>query len=126
MCRRPQMRERAHALGAKLRETAGVELVVQSVYRQLPWHGMRCANDADHLATVHCDTCGVRLCGDCRTAHSGHLMRPNGYVDWGARPARALVEELGDLMGDAAKALHAGLEEVMPRMGHRPHERAKP
>src|SRR4029453_11965166 len=48
MCRRPQMRERAHALGARLRETAGVELVVQSVYRQLPWHAMHCANDADH------------------------------------------------------------------------------
>ena len=126
MCRRPQMRERAHALGARLRETAGVELVVQSVYRQLPWHAMRCANDADHLATVYCDTCSVRLCGDCRTAHSGHLVRPNRYVEWGARPVRALVEELGDLMGDAAKALQAGLEEIMPRMGHRSHERVRP
>jgi sterol 3beta-glucosyltransferase len=119
MCRWPSMRERARALGARLRETDGVELVVRSVYRQLPVNAMRCANDADHLATVACDTCGVRLCGDCATAHSGHRVHPYRYVDWSARPARGVVGELGELMGDAAKALQAGLDELIPRMGPR-------
>jgi sterol 3beta-glucosyltransferase len=126
MCRRPQMRERAHALGARLRETDGVELVVQSVYRHLPGPAMRCANDPDHRATLSCDTCGVRLCPDCSTAHSGHRVRPCRYVDWGARPARGLVGELGELVGDAAKALQAGLDEVLPKMGLRRPEQTRP
>ena len=117
MCRRPQMRERASALGATLRQTDGVDLVVQSVYRHLPWQAMRCSNHPDQLAGVHCDTCGVRLCRGCGTAHSAHRVRPNRAVDWGARPAHGLVGELGELMGDAAKALQAGLDEIIPRIG---------
>jgi hypothetical protein len=113
MCRRPQMREHAHALGSRLRETDGVELVVRSVYRQLPWQVMRCSNDSGHLATVYCDTCGVRHCRDCGTAHSGHVVHGCRYVDWGARPARGLLRELGALMGDAGKALQAGFSRVI-------------
>ena len=115
-CRRPQMRERAQALGARLRETDGVELVVRSIYRQLPAAAMRCPTDPDHLATVYCDTCGARLCQACGPAHVGHRKRPYHYVDWNARPPHRLVEELGELIGDAARALRAGLHELMPRM----------
>jgi sterol 3beta-glucosyltransferase len=78
MCRQPQMREHARALGATLREADGVELVLQSVYRQLP------------------------------TTRS---------VDWSARPDTGVVGELGELMSDAAKALQAGLEELVPGLG---------
>jgi UDP:flavonoid glycosyltransferase YjiC (YdhE family) len=115
-CRRPQMRERAQALGARLREADGVELVVRSIHRQLPAAAMRCPTDPDHLATVYCDTCGARLCQACGPAHAGHRTRPYHQVDWNARPPRRLVAELGELMGDAAKALQAGLDEVMPMM----------
>jgi hypothetical protein len=86
-CRRPQMRERAQALGARLRETDGVELVVRSIHRQLT-----------------------------AAAHAGHRKGPYHHVDWNARPPRRLVRELGELMGDVARALQAGLVEVMPRM----------
>ena len=79
--------------------------------------GIATANDAEHLATVYCDTCGVALCRDCGTAHAGHRIHPHRYVDWSARPARGLVGELGELMGDAAKALQAGLAEILPGMG---------
>ncbi len=117
-CRQPPMRERARALGARLRETDGAELAVQSVYRHLPWQAMRCANDPGHLATVYCDTCGVRLCRECATtAHSGHPVHPYGYVDWSARPAHGLVAELGELLGDATRALQAGLGAIIPRGG---------
>jgi sterol 3beta-glucosyltransferase len=126
MCRRSQMRERAQALAARLRETDGAELVVQSVYRQLPGDAMRCANDADHLATVYCGTCGLRLCPDCAIAHSSHLVRPCRYVDWGARPPQGLVGELGDLVGDAARALHAGLDDILSRMGLHHREQTSP
>jgi hypothetical protein len=77
---------------------------------------MRCPTDPDHLATVYCDTCDARLCQACGAAHAGHRKRPYHHVDWNARPPRRLVDELGELMGDAAKALQAGLDEVMPRM----------
>jgi UDP:flavonoid glycosyltransferase YjiC (YdhE family) len=80
ICDKPETRERARTLGARIRETDGVELVVQSVYRQL------------------------------RTTRS---------VDWSARPARGVVGELGELMADAAKAVHAGLEELVPGLGSR-------
>ena len=115
-CRRPQMRERAQALGARLRETDGVDLVVRSIHRDLPAAAMRCPTDPDHLATVYCDTCGARLCPACEPAHVGHRKRPYSYVDWNMRPPHRLVDELGELMGDAAKALQAGLHELVPRM----------
>jgi UDP:flavonoid glycosyltransferase YjiC (YdhE family) len=117
-CRQPLLQERARALGARLAEIDGVSRVVQSVYRQLPWHTLRCANDPRHLATLVCDTCGgVSLCRDCSTAHPGHPMRPSLYVDWSARPVRGVVTELGELMGDVARALQAGLDELLPRLG---------
>ena len=115
-CRRPQMRERAQALGARLRETDGVELVVRSIQRQLEAAAIRCPIDPDHLGTVYCDTCGARLCQACGVAHAGHRKRPYHPVAWNVRPPRRLVAELGELMGDVAKALQAGLGEVMPRM----------
>ena len=77
---------------------------------------MRCPTDPDHLATVYCDTCGARLCQACGAAHAGHRTRAYHHVDWNSRPPRRLVAELGELMGDAAKALQAGLDEVMPMM----------
>jgi len=117
-CRRAQVRERAAALGTAVRETDGVELVVQSVYRHLPAPAMCCAKDPGHLATVYCDTCGQRLCSDCtRRSHSGHVVHPYGYVDWSVRAGRGLTAEMGELIGDAVRALQAGLEEIMPKMG---------
>jgi hypothetical protein len=120
-CRRPQIRERASELGARLRATDGVELAVRSIERHLPASALSCAHDPDHLAVLYCDTCGVRLCGACgRTEHSGHVVHPYRYVDWGGRPAHGLVAELGELIGDAAQALQAGLAELLPRVkpGH--------
>jgi hypothetical protein len=117
-CRRAEVRERAAALGTAVRETDGVELVVRSVYRHLPAPAMCCANDPGHRATVYCDACGQRLCPDCaRTLHSGHVLQPYGYVDWSVRPGHRLTREMGELIADAASALKAGLEEIMPNMG---------
>jgi sterol 3beta-glucosyltransferase len=90
ICDRPQTREHARAVGARIRETDGVELVVQSVYRQLPTDAIRRSNDADAPGT-----------------------RPAFHVDWSARPDRGVVGELGELMTDAAKALKAGLNKLV-------------
>jgi hypothetical protein len=82
---------------------------------------MGCAADPRHLAVVYCDTCGLRLCEACgREAHSGHVVHPYRYVDWGGRAPHGLLGELGELVGDAAQALHAGLAELLPspRSGH--------
>jgi hypothetical protein len=117
-CGQPQVRERAQALGARIRETDGAELVVQSVYRQLPLGAMRCANHADRLATVECIACGdIRLCTECATEHVSHLKRQCRYVDWDARPDGGFAGELGGLMSDAAKALLAGVDEIASTMG---------
>ncbi len=115
-CRRPQVRERARELGARLRATDGVELAVESIERHLPAPALCCSHDPHHLAVLYCDTCGVRLCGDCcRAAHSGHVAYPYRYVDWGGRPPHGLVAELGEVIGDAAQAVQAGLAELLPR-----------
>jgi sterol 3beta-glucosyltransferase len=117
-CRRAEVRERAAALGATVRETDGVELAVRSVYRHLPAGAMRCANDPDHPGTVHGDASDERLYReDGHTTHSWHGVRPYRYVDWGGHPGRGLAEEMGELIGDAARALQAGLEEIIPRVG---------
>jgi hypothetical protein len=87
-----------------------------SIHRQLRAAAMRCPTDPDHLGTVSCDTCGEPFCQACGAAYPGHGKRPYHHVDWNARPPRRLVNELGELMGDVAKALQAGLDEVMPRM----------
>jgi len=119
-CRRPQVRERAQTLGARLREIDGAERVVQSVYRWLPLNAMRCATHPERLATTECLACGdQRLCPDCVPEHTSHLMRPCRYVDWDARLDLGLVGEFGDLVGDAAKALRAGFDELVSKVASR-------
>jgi hypothetical protein len=121
-CNDPHVRERAEHLGAKVRGSDGVELVVQAVYRHLPLHAMRCAHAEDHLATVYCETCAGCVCQACsRSAHAGHWLNQYRYVDWSARPRRSVVNELGDLVGDAARALQAGIEEILPHIAPHRH-----
>ena len=82
----------------------------------LPWYCI--ANDPTHRATDYCDTRAERLCSDCaRTARSGHVLHPYGYVDWSVRAGHGLTKEMGELIADAASALKAGPEEMLPRMG---------
>jgi sterol 3beta-glucosyltransferase len=120
-CRRPQIRERASELGARLRATDGVELSVQSIERHLPAPEMRCSDDPDHLAVLYCDTCRVPLCENCCHAeHSGHPVHPYRYVDWSEPPPHGVVADLGELIGDAAHALQAGLAELVPSAKRRP------
>jgi sterol 3beta-glucosyltransferase len=116
-CRRPQIQSRARELATQLRATDGVELVVRSFERHLPAHAMSCSSDPGRRAVAYCDTCGQRLCEECRGGvHLGHAVRPYYYVDWGGPPPRGLAAELGELIGDAAQALQAGLAELLPRM----------
>jgi UDP:flavonoid glycosyltransferase YjiC (YdhE family) len=118
ICLDARVRERASALGAAIRATDGVELTVQSVYRHLPLHAMSCSNDPDRLATVYCETCSEPYCTDCcHESHSGHVVRPHRYVDWSARAGHGLAREISELFVDAARALHAGLAEVVPAVG---------
>lgn len=115
-CRRPQIRERASELGARLRATDGVELTVQSIERHLPIIAMSCSHDPNHLAVRYCETCRLALCEDqSRSAHSEHEVHPYCYVDWARSPSHGLVAELGELVGDAAQALQAGFAELLPR-----------
>ena len=115
-CRRPQIRERASELGARLRATDGVELAVRSIERHLPLAAMSCSHGGDHLAVRYCETCRLALCEEeSRRAHSGHEVHPYRYVDWGRTPAHGLVAELGELISDAAQALQVGLAELLPR-----------
>jgi sterol 3beta-glucosyltransferase len=114
-CRRPQIRERASELAARLRATDGVALAAQSVERHLPAPALCCSRDPHHLAVLYCDTCGVRICAECGgTAHAEHVTHPYRYVDWSRRPPHGLVAELGDLVTDAAHALEAGVAELLP------------
>jgi hypothetical protein len=100
-----------------------VELAVQSIARQLPAPALCCGHDPDHLATLYCDACGLRVCGDCgRAAHSGHEVHPCRYVDWGGRPPHGTGAELGELIGDAAQALQAGLADLLPKLTPGLHE----
>ena len=118
-CRQPSVRERAQALGARVRDTDGAELVVQSVLRQLPLAAMRCLNHPERLATIECLACGdLRLCGECAGEHATHLTLPCRYVDWNARPEQGLVEEFSELVGDAANAVLAGLDQIIARLPH--------
>jgi hypothetical protein len=120
-CRRPQIRERASELGAHLRAADGVELAVQSIERHLPAPAMCCSRDPDHLAVLYCDTCRVHLCENCCHAeHSGHPVHPYRYVDWSEPPPHGVVADLGELIGDAAHALQAGLAELVPGAKRRP------
>jgi UDP:flavonoid glycosyltransferase YjiC (YdhE family) len=115
-CRRPRLRARADDLAARLRTADGVELTVQSIERHLPLSAMSCSSDPDHLAVTFCETCGVALCAACsRPAHAGHTLRPHRYVDWSGPGPHGVVAELGDLFGDAAGALQAGLAKLLAR-----------
>jgi UDP:flavonoid glycosyltransferase YjiC (YdhE family) len=114
-CRQPQIRERARELGARLRATDGVELVMRSIERHVPVGAMACASDPDHLAVVFCETCALRLCANCAgSGHDGHVAHPYRYVDWHGPLPHGLVAEVGDLVGDAARALQTGLAELFP------------
>jgi UDP:flavonoid glycosyltransferase YjiC (YdhE family) len=117
-CRLAEVRERASALGTAVRATDGVELAVRSVYRHLPARATYHVNGPDHRATVPRDSGGKRSSGDGGpTAHFAQLVGPRRYVDWGGHPGRGLAEEMGELIGDAAWALQAGLREILPRKG---------
>jgi UDP:flavonoid glycosyltransferase YjiC (YdhE family) len=119
-CAGSEMRDRARALGAKVCESKGVDLVAQSLYCHLPVRAMLCARDPEHLATRYCDTCALRLCEPCcATHHAGHAAKPYRFVDWGARLERGIAHELSDLIADAAQALRAGIEELTPGAGPR-------
>ena len=114
-CASQEMRAHAGELGAKLRETDGAELVVQSLYRHLPVEAMRCARDPDRLATLFCDRCGQRACSHCAdTDHRGHRLLPYRYIDWGARPPHTIADELRELIVEAASALRAAFEDLVP------------
>lgn len=119
-CAQPQMRDRAAALGARIREVDGVELVVQSLYRHLPIAAMVCACEADHLATVYCEGCRLRLCQACASvSHRTHGVQPYRYVEWGVRPQQSIAREVAELLGDAANALRVGLEDLRPHAAPR-------
>ena len=116
-CRRPQIAGRARELGLQLRSTDGVDVVVRSIERHLPACEMSCAHDPAHLAVLYCDTCHLGLCEECTLRdHAEHAVHPYRYVDWGAHPAHGLAAELGELVGDAAQALGAGVVELLPKL----------
>src|SRR5216683_4670599 len=56
---------------------------------------------------------GVQTCA--LPIYSGHVAHPYRYVDWSGRPPHGLVAELGEVIGDAAQAVQAGLAELLPR-----------
>ncbi len=119
MCGRPEVRERAQALGAPAardrRRGARRAVGIPPASRGTPCVAR---TDSDHLATVECIACGrIRLCPDCAKAHSSHLAVPCRYVDWDVRSTQGLVGGFGDLMGDAARAMLAGLDEIVSRVG---------
>jgi len=114
-CAAVATRTRAEELGSKTRATDGVELVFDSLRRHLSIPAMQCACDPEHLATMYCETCALRLCESClRTHHAGHSAHPYRYVDWSVRGAQHLGQELGELIADAAEALRAGRDELKP------------
>ena len=114
-CRRPQIRERASELGALLRAADGVELTVQAIERHLPAPIMCCSHDPEHLAVLYCEPCRTHLCEECwRSEHTGHVAHPYRYVDWSGPPPHGLLADVGELIGDAAHALQAGVAELLP------------
>jgi len=110
-CGRPQMRARAEELGAKIRMTDGVELVVDSLRRHLPIGAMQCARNPEHLARVYCTRCRLRLCTACYEGdHAGHAARPYRPFNWSVRAPQHLGEELRAFAADALHALSAFVE----------------
>jgi len=115
VCTRPEIRIRAEELGAKIRTEDGIELVFESLRRHLPIGAMQCSGNPEHLATVYCEPCRLRLCQSCYDGrHGSHRSHPYRYVEWGVREPERLTEELRDLIADAAQALHAGRDELRP------------
>jgi UDP:flavonoid glycosyltransferase YjiC (YdhE family) len=111
-CGRPQMRARAEELGAKIRTTDGVELVVDSLRRHLPIAAMQCARDPEHLARVYCERCRLRLCPACHEgAHAGHAAHPYRPFNWSVRAPQHLGDELRAFAADALHALSAFVEQ---------------
>jgi len=50
----------------------------------------------------------------------GLPVRPYRYVDWSEPPPHRVVADLGELIGDAAHALQAGVAELLPSAKRRP------
>lgn len=114
-CARAEMRMRAEELGAKIRTSDGVELVFESLRRHLPIAAMRCARDPEHLATMYCEPCRLRLCAPCcERQHRDHVAHRYRYVDWGVREPQHLTNELRELIADAASALRTAHDELKP------------
>lgn len=110
-CGRSEMRARAEELGARIRMTDGVELVIRSLCRQLPVVAMQCARDPEHLARVYCERCHLRLCTACYDgSHRGHAAHPYHSFDWSMRAPQHLGTELRAFIGDALQALRASME----------------
>ena len=62
----------------------------------------------------------MQVCEPCSERHhDSHAISPYRYIDWGIRPARGVAQEIVDLVSDAAQALRAGLEELMPNRAPR-------
>ena len=114
-CESRDIRTKARKLGATIRKQDGAALTVASLYRQLPLRAMRCARSVEHLATIYCEPCRLRLCQSCLEAeHAGHRSHPYRYIDWSVRPVRKVSRELRDFVADAIVAVRAGLGEVLP------------
>lgn len=110
-CGRPQMRARAEELGAKIRMTDGVELVVESLRRHLPITAMQCARDPENLARVYCKRCRLRLCAACyESGHASHAAHPYRHFNWSVRAPQHLGDELRAFVADALRALSALVE----------------
>lgn len=106
----------AERLGETLRADDGVAMVIDDVHGRLPLAAMRCASDAAHLATSWCATCGTVVCEACRTRdHAAHATHPYRWVDWSIRPPQSLLGKLRELVSDAAEALRADDEALVPR-----------
>jgi sterol 3beta-glucosyltransferase len=116
------MRERAEALGARIRDDDAVAATVDAIHRHLPLAAMQCADDPHDLATTWCETCRLRLCEAHRDArHAAHRTFEYRWVDWSVPAAPGLLERLKDLVTDAAGALETGDDDVAPDRGPRRH-----
>lgn len=119
-CVAPEMRERAEALGARIRDDDAVGAAVDAIHRHLPLAAMQCADDPRELATTWCETCRRRLCAAHRdAAHAGHRTFAYRWVDWSVPPSPGLLERLKDLVAETAGTLDAEHDEVAPDRGPR-------
>lgn len=109
-CGRPEARARARELGARIAAVDGVGLVAESLHRHFPVAAMQCAGDGEHLASVYCEPCGLRLCEACRAAdHADHTCAPYRYVDWRAHYPGKPSGQVASLVADLAGALREGI-----------------